>query len=166
MTFEEFVTTRGPSLVRLARLLSGDRHRAEDLVQDVLARAYVRWRRISATGRPDAYVRQMLINANRSWWRLGRNHELPYGASTREETVGSGDSMVVERDRLWQMVLTLPHRQRAVLVLRYYEDLDDAAIAEILNCSLPTVRTHAMRALGKLRDLSAQELANEIGGTR
>ncbi|AVT32622.1 SigE family RNA polymerase sigma factor [Plantactinospora sp. BC1] len=166
MTFEEFVTTRGASLVRLARLLSGDRHRAEDLVQDVLARAYVRWRRISATGRPEAYVRQMLVNANRSWWRLGRNRELPYAAPTRPEVVGGEDSMVVERDHLWQMVLTLPYRQRAVLVLRYYEDLDDSAIAEILDCSLPTVRTHAMRALGKLRDLRARELANEFGGTR
>ncbi|MBF9132607.1 hypothetical protein I0C86_27175 [Plantactinospora sp. S1510] len=84
MTFDEFVTTRGPSLVRLARLLSGDRHRAEDLVQDVLARAYVHWRRISATGRPDMYVRQMLVNANRSWWRLSRNRELPYGDSTHD----------------------------------------------------------------------------------
>ncbi|MBE1490712.1 SigE family RNA polymerase sigma factor [Plantactinospora soyae] len=166
MTFDEFVTTRGPSLVRLARLLAGDRHRAEDLVQDVLARAYVHWRRISAGGRQDAYVRQMLVNANRSWWRLARNHEMPYGDSTREETVGSSDSRVVERDRLWRMVLTLPHRQRAVLVLRYYEDLDDAAIAEILGCSLPTVRTHAMRALAKLRDLNVQELAKEMGGAR
>jgi RNA polymerase sigma-70 factor (sigma-E family) len=166
VTFDEFVTTRGPSLVRLARLLSGDRHRAEDLVQDVLARAYVHWRRISATDRPDVYVRQMLVNANRSWWRLRRNHEMPYDDSTREVSVGSGESMVVERDRLWQMVLTLPHRQRAVLVLRYYEDLDDGAIAEILDCALPTVRTHAMRALAKLRDLSAKELANETGGTR
>ncbi|MDW5330269.1 SigE family RNA polymerase sigma factor [Plantactinospora sp. KLBMP9567] len=166
MTFDEFVTTRGPSLVRLARLLSGDRHRAEDLVQDVLARAYVHWRRISATGRPDVYVRQMLVNANRSWWRLRRNHEMPYGDSTREEAVASGDSVVIERDRLWRMVLTLPYRQRAVLVLRYYEDLDDAAIGEILDCSLPTVRTHAMRALAKLRDLGAQELATEVGGIR
>jgi RNA polymerase sigma-70 factor (sigma-E family) len=166
VTFDEFVTTRGPGLVRLARLLSGDRHRAEDLVQDVLARAYVRWKRISATDRPDAYVRQMLINANRSWWRLGRNREVPYGGSVHERVVGSDDAAVVERDRLWQMVLTLPYRQRAVLVLRYYEDLDDAAIAEILGCALPTVRTHAMRALAKLRDLSAQELTNEIGGKR
>jgi RNA polymerase sigma-70 factor (sigma-E family) len=165
VTFEEYVTTRGPSLVRLARLLCGDPHRAEDLVQDVLAKAYVRWRKIAATDRADSYVRQMLINANRSWWRLLRNRELPLAEPARQETVVGTDSTLVERDAVWRMVLTLPRRQRAVLVLRYYEDLDDTSIAEILDCSLPTVRTHAMRALAKLRELNASELAPSTGGT-
>ena len=166
MTFEEYVTARGPGLVRLARLLCGDPHRAEDLVQEVLARAYVRWRRISATERPDSYVRRMLVNAHHSWWRLLKNRELPLAEPTSGETVDSTDSTVVERDAMWRMVLTLPYRQRAVLALRYYEDLDDASIAEILDCSLPTVRTHAMRALAKLRELNATQLASHTGGLR
>ncbi|MGY0233550.1 SigE family RNA polymerase sigma factor [Longispora urticae] len=164
MTFEEYVTARGPGLVRLARLLCGDPHRAEDLVQDVLAKAYARWRKISGTERPDLYVRQMLVNQNRSWWRLGRNRELAVSEPAATATVAGAESGVVERDALWRMVLSLPQRQRAVLVLRFYEDLDDAAIAEILDVSPVTVRTHAMRALARLRELHAPELAPSTGG--
>ncbi|SCG14499.1 Sigma-70 region 2 [Micromonospora echinofusca] len=76
MTFEEYVSSRGPALVRLARLLTGDEHRAEDLAQDVLARAYVHWRKIARADRPDVYVRRMLANANNSWWRRRSNREL------------------------------------------------------------------------------------------
>ena len=73
MTFDEYVLTRGPALVRFARLLTGDEHRAEDLAQEVLARAYVRWRRISGLDRPDLYLRRMLVNAHHSWWRRAVN---------------------------------------------------------------------------------------------
>jgi RNA polymerase sigma-70 factor (sigma-E family) len=163
VTFEEFVTTRGPGLVHLARLLSGDPDRAEDLVQDVLAKAYVRWGKIAATDRPELYVRQMLVNANRSWWRLSLNRELPLAEPVIEPAHTAAQS-IVERDAMWRMVLSLPHRQRAVLVLRYYEDLDDPSIAEILGCSLSTVRTHAMRGLTRLRDVSTPELARSKGG--
>jgi DNA-directed RNA polymerase specialized sigma24 family protein len=72
LTFDEYVASRGPALVRLARVLTADHHRAEDLAQDVLARAYVHWRRIQRTERPDVYVRRMLVNTNVSWWRRGR----------------------------------------------------------------------------------------------
>ncbi|GIG60763.1 RNA polymerase [Longispora fulva] len=164
MTFEEYVTARGPGLVRLARLLCGDPHRAEDLVQEVLAKAYARWRRIAGTERPDLYVRQMLVNQNRSWWRLGRNRELTVAEPAPAASVAGAECGVVERDALWRMVLALPERQRAVLVLRFYEDLDDAAIAEILDCSPATVRTHAMRALARLRALHAPEPAPSTGG--
>ena len=76
MTFEEYVGSRGPALIRLARLLTGDEHRAEDLTQDVLARAYVQWRKIAGADRPDVYVRRVLVNANASWWRRRSSHEL------------------------------------------------------------------------------------------
>lgn len=154
VTFEEFVHSRGAALVRFARLLTGDEHRADDLVQEVLAKAFVHWRQVAAAQRPDVYVRRMLVNANSSWWRRRANREVaaaeptPAGGPPATEDIGAA---VAARDELWRMVLTLPVRQRAVLVLRYYEDLDDAAIAEILGCSTITVRTTALRGLTTLR---------------
>lgn len=81
MTFEEYVSSRGPALVRLARLLTGDEHRAEDLTQEVLSRAYVHWRKIARADRPDVYVRRMLVNANNSWWRRRSSRELSTSVS-------------------------------------------------------------------------------------
>jgi RNA polymerase sigma-70 factor (sigma-E family) len=152
VTFEEYVLARGPGLVRLARLLVGDNHRAEDLVQDVLARAYPRWGRIVQADQPDRYLRRMLVNARNSWWRRRVNHEV--AVATVADRAGPDDlgGRSAERDAMWRLVLALPPRQRAVLVLRFYEDLDDASIADILGCSAVTVRSHAMRALANLRD--------------
>jgi RNA polymerase sigma-70 factor (sigma-E family) len=155
VTFEEYVRSRGPALVRLARLLTGDEYRAEDLAQDVLARAFVHWRRVQRADRPDVYVRRMLVNANASWWRRRSSGETPIDRrSDRPSDRPEADHGVLaaERDAMWRLVAALPDRQRAVLVLRYYEDLDDATIAEILDCSPATVRTHAMRALNTLRE--------------
>ncbi len=151
MTFEEYVQQRGPALVRLAGLLVGHRGLAEDLVQEVLAKAYVRWDRIVRADHPDRYLRRMLVNAHTSWWRRRSYHEA-VGVPVRDEAVsGAPDTEIAERDALWRLILTLPRRQRAVVVLRYYEDLDDLAIAQILDCTPVTVRTHAMRALAALR---------------
>ncbi|MGC5309618.1 SigE family RNA polymerase sigma factor [Micromonospora zamorensis] len=152
MTFEEYVGSRGPALIRLARLLTGDEHRAEDLTQEVLSRAYVHWRRISRADRPDVYVRRMLVNANNSWWRRRSNRELVVDTFADRAQRGDLGREAVERDEMWRLILGLPERQRAVLVLRFYEDLDDATIAQILDCSPVTVRTHAMRALANLRE--------------
>jgi len=152
VTFEEYVRARGPALVRLARLLTGDDHRAEDLAQDALARAFVHWRRVSRADRPDVYVRRMLVNANASWWRRRSSTERPTDRAVDHVAAGDHGAEAVERDAMWRLVLALPERQRAVLVLRYYEDLDDATIAEILDCSQVTVRTHAMRGLATLRE--------------
>ncbi|GAB3854200.1 hypothetical protein GCM10027610_085400 [Dactylosporangium cerinum] len=80
VTFEEYAFARTAALVRFARLLTGDEHRAEDLVQDVLARAYARWGRISRTDRPDVYVRRMLVNAHHSWWRRRSSGEVSVAA--------------------------------------------------------------------------------------
>jgi RNA polymerase sigma-70 factor (sigma-E family) len=150
-TFEQYVTARGPALVRFAILLTGDDHRAEDLVQDVLARAYLRWDAIGRTDLPDLYLRRMLVNASRSWWRRRANRELPVDRPTEPPTTGDLGAEAAERDAMWRLIARLPHRQRAVLVLRYYEDLDDATIAQVLDCSTTTVRTHAMRGLATLR---------------
>ncbi|MEV4717683.1 SigE family RNA polymerase sigma factor [Micromonospora noduli] len=152
MTFEEYVSTRGPALVRLARLLTGDEHRAEDLTQDVLARAYVHWRKIARADHPDVYVRRMLVNANTSWWRRRSSRELATAEFADRPGRGDLGGDAADRDEMWRLILGLPDRQRAVLVLRYYEDLDDPTIAQILGCSPVTVRTHAMRALSQLRE--------------
>ena len=151
MTFDEYALARGVALIRFARLLTGDEHRAEDLVQEVLAKAYVQWRRIGNQDRPDLYVRRMLVNAHHSWWRRAVNREIPVGAivdgAAGRDTAGEA----AERDALWRLVRELPPQQRTVIVLRYYEDLDDATIAELLHCAQGTVRTQAKRALDKLQ---------------
>jgi len=155
MTFEEYVRLRGPALVRLARLLAHDRHAGDDLAQEVLARAYVHWGRIIRDGDPDAYLRRMLVNAHISQWRRHRSRVLVGGKAggVVDEPAAGWDiaHATAERDALWRLVVDLSPRQRATIVLRYYEDLDDDAIAAILDCSPATVRTHAMRALATLR---------------
>ncbi|RZU50805.1 RNA polymerase sigma-70 factor (sigma-E family) [Krasilnikovia cinnamomea] len=151
MTFEEYAFARSGALMRLARLLCGDEHRAEDLVQEILARAFARWGRISRMGQPDMYVRRMLVNAHHSWWRRRSSYESPVAVVGERSAAVDEAAEVVERDALWQLVCALPRRQKTVIVLRYYEDLDDGAIAEIMGCSTGTVRTHAMRALMALR---------------
>ncbi|MFF0654730.1 SigE family RNA polymerase sigma factor [Micromonospora tulbaghiae] len=164
MTFEEYAFARTSALVRLARLLTGDEHRAEDLVQDVLARAYARWARISRTDRPDAYVRRMLVNAHHSWWRRRSSQEISVAVVDDRPDATDEAAGVTERDVLWRLVCALPMRQRTVIVLRYYEDLDDAMIAEILDCSTGTVRTHAKRALTALRKRQEASASVRTGG--
>jgi RNA polymerase sigma-70 factor (sigma-E family) len=167
LEFAEYVAARGAALVRFAILLTGDDHRAQDLAQEVLARAYLRWDRVSRTDRPDLYVRRMLINASRSWWRRPTNRELPVERPPAEPApAGDPSADVVERDAIWRLIARLPHRQRAVLVLRYYEDLDDATIAEVLECSATTVRTHAMRGLNLLRRYYGAGPSEGIGTAR
>ncbi|GAA1509902.1 SigE family RNA polymerase sigma factor [Dactylosporangium maewongense] len=163
VTFEEYAFARAGALLRFARLLTDDEHRAEDLVQDVLAKAYARWGRIARTDRPDVYVRRMLVNTHHSWWRRRSSREVTVEAVGERPATGDEAAEVAERDALWRLVRQLPKRQRTVIVLRYYEDLDDARIAEILDCSTGTVRTHAKRALDTLR---AAPSAISTGGSR
>lgn len=150
MTFEEYVRLRGAALVRLARLLAREPHLGDDLAQEVLARAMVRWRRIIRGGDPDAYLRRMLVNANISRWRrYGSRVVLVAEDSPTATDDSSGQSG--DRDALWRLIVELPAQQRAALVLRFYEDMDDVAIANILDCKPATVRSHVMRALSRLR---------------
>jgi RNA polymerase sigma-70 factor (sigma-E family) len=161
VTFEEYVAARGAALVRFATLLTGDDHRAQDLAQEALAKAYLSWRRIRRTDRPDVYVRRLLVNADRSWWRRRSSREVPVDRTRDPVAVGDIGQDAGERDAMWRLILRLSERQRAVIVLRYYEDLDDNTIAEILNCSAVTVRTHAMRALAALREWADLESGTE-----
>jgi RNA polymerase sigma-70 factor (sigma-E family) len=156
VTFEEYVLVRGVALVRFARLLTGDEHRAEDLVQDVLAKAYLQWRRVGGLDRPDLYVRRMVVNAHHSWRRRRANQELTVAAVQDSPTARDAATESAERDAVWRLVRQLSPRQRTVIVLRYYEDYDDATIADLLQCSQGTVRTQAMRALAKLQRLQTE----------
>ncbi|MFG2044912.1 SigE family RNA polymerase sigma factor [Dactylosporangium sp. NPDC048998] len=156
MEFDDYVRQRGAALVRLGRLLTGDRHQGEDLAQDVLARAFVRWELIAADP-PDPYLRRMLVNAAISRWRLASSREV--AVAEPYDTPGPCDlgAEAAERDATWRLIRALPPKQRAAVVLRYYEDLDDTAIAELLNCSRETVRSQVKRALDSLRARLAEE---------
>jgi RNA polymerase sigma-70 factor (sigma-E family) len=157
VTFDEYVRTRGPALVRLGWLIAGDRHLGEDLVQEVLTRAYPRWNRILAGGRPEVYLRRMLVNSHVSWRRKRSSTEITDGGDHGDgpAPVDGPDlqTQAAERDAMWRLIRQLPPKQRITVVLRFYEDLDDTSIAEILGCSPVTVRTHTMRALATLRVL-------------
>ena len=153
-SFEEFVANRGSALTRFAYVLCGDHHLAEDLVQEVLARMHGRWARIERdVDRPEAYVRQAVVREFLTWRRRRSSSEssvadIPEGTTGRRED--SAHALAV-RDELWTALATLPRSQRAVLVLRFYEDLADARIAEVLGCSEVTVRGYALRGLARLR---------------
>lgn len=144
--FDDFVLGRGPALVRFAHALSGDRQLAEDLVQDVLVKAHRRWDRLDS---PEAYLRTALCRELISWRRRRSHRERP--AELPDFSGGAAPDDVVERDAVWRMLGELPRRQRAVLVLRYWEALPDREIAALLACSEGTVRSSAARAFAVLR---------------
>jgi RNA polymerase sigma-70 factor (sigma-E family) len=147
--FSAFAVSRWPGLVRLAFGLTGDRWTAEDLAQAALARAYVAWRRIDRADDPDAYLRRILVNASKRRFRRRRVTEQP--GDPPETAVEGPAELVSERAALLAALRQLPPRQRAVVVLRYWEDLTDAQIAATLSCSPGTVRSQLSRALAKLR---------------
>jgi RNA polymerase sigma-70 factor (sigma-E family) len=156
LRFEDFVHSRLPGLLRYAHLLAGNPHDASDLVQTALERTGVRWRSVVAGGAPDAYVRKAILNAHVSRWRRRRRETLV-------AEVSEGDYVATRagneggRDEMWAALATLPRRQRAVLVLRYYEDLSEREIATVLGISTGTVKSQASRALQALRSAMAAE---------
>ncbi|MFD6636816.1 SigE family RNA polymerase sigma factor [Micromonospora chalcea] len=152
MTFEGFVAEHGQSLLRLAFVLSGNRQLAEDLTQSALVDAYRHWSKVVAARSPEAYVRRMLINAHLSWRRRRWTSERPaeLGEAAAVEMRDPSDA-VVERENLRTLLAGLAPRARTVLVLRYYLDLDDAAIAEAMGVTESAVRATASRALARLR---------------
>jgi RNA polymerase sigma-70 factor (sigma-E family) len=163
VTFDQFAVARLPSLLRYAIVLTGDRDLAQDIVQEVLARAQVKWRRISDADSPEAYVRRMVLNEYLSWrrsWAARNVHAVGERLVDLDDARGGVSDHaqdVVEADELWNRLAVLGRKQRAVLVLRYYEQLEDRAIADLLGCSPATVRSHASRALKTLRLSSEQQ---------
>jgi len=158
VSFDEMVRTTERRLLRLGLMLSGSLHGAEDLVQTVFARAHRRWDRISSLDHPEAYLRTMVVNEFLSWRRLLKNHEIPLAEPLDQPTDDDIGARQAQRDATWRLLAALPRRQRTVLVLRYYEDLPDDEIAELLGIAPGTVRSNAARGLATLRDkLPAEE---------
>lgn len=153
--FAEWVAARGPSLLRLAYLLTGSSAEAEDVVQDALSRALPRWSRISSLEDPDAYVRRMVINGHTSWWRRFRKRESPVEVlPDRGAADGAGlDEAARTDDRLlvWQACLRLPEDQRVAVVLRYWEQREYAEIAALTGVAEGTVRSRVSRGIAALR---------------
>lgn len=148
--FREFMHGRWPAMVRLAYALTGDPGHAEDVAQAAFARAYAAWPRIVKAGNPDAYVRKIVVNENRSRFRKQRVAE--HLTSAPPEQAGrTEDRNVEDYSALVDALRALGPRQRAVVVLRYWLDLTEAEVAATLNCSVGTVKSQASRALATLR---------------
>jgi RNA polymerase sigma-70 factor (sigma-E family) len=149
--FEAFVAARSDDLMRTAVLLTSDRGHAEDLVQTALVKAYRRWGRIEGTD-PYPYVRRILVTSAASWRRLRTTQEIVALPAHDPASPDTTDD-VAERQRMAAALATLPPRMRAVLVLRYAEDLSEAATADALGCSVSTVKSQTGRGLARLRTL-------------
>lgn len=146
--FDDFVRMRTTALLRVAYLLTGDRHAAEDLLQEVLEQMYVRWPRID--GPPDVYARRALVNRSTNRWRRrGRRPETALANHDVAQPDLSDD--VVVRDAVVSALRALPPRQRAAVVLRYLEDLPVVEVARALNCSEGAVKSNTSRGLERLR---------------
>lgn len=164
--FEAWMLARQAWLHRVAFLISGDEHAADELTQATLAKLYLSWDRITDHGRLEAYARRTLLNEHRSGWRRPfRRREvsvdrLPEGGRYGEHQDVHDDGV---HDALWAGVQSLPDRQRAVLVLRYYEELTEAETAATLGISPGTVKSQCSKALARLRRDLGPDLASDLG---
>ncbi|HVE74334.1 MAG TPA: SigE family RNA polymerase sigma factor [Mycobacteriales bacterium] len=148
--FTALVDGASPRLLRTAYLLTGDWGRAEDLLQTALAKTWLRWGSLRDAGAAEAYVRRILVTTAGKSWRRRWHGEVPTDALP----VHAGNdhfALVDDRDALRRSLATLTQRQRSVVVLRYYEDLSEAEVADLLGCSVGTIKSTASRALAGLR---------------
>jgi RNA polymerase sigma-70 factor (sigma-E family) len=161
--FEEFVRSRSSGLARVAYLLTGDTHLAEELLQDVLARVVDRWPAIVRGGDPEPYVRRVLYNRAVDGWRHRRRHvsleRLAHDPREELKALADDAEIVARRVALRDALARLTPRQRAVLILRFYEDYTEVRAAAVLGCSVNTVKSQIRHALERLRAL-APELAD------
>ncbi|MDQ0962272.1 RNA polymerase sigma-70 factor (sigma-E family) [Streptomyces sp. B4I13] len=163
--FRAFVVGRWPRLMRTAFLLTGEQHAAEDLVQSTLEQVYVAWRRVRAADEPEAYVRRVMVNAHARRHRKKLRELLAPrddGPGLAHETPAPGDLIARADDRqtLLRALAALPPRQRAAVVLRYWEDLTETQTAEATGCSVGTVKSNAAKGIAKLRAIP--ELADGV----
>ncbi|KAA1421298.1 SigE family RNA polymerase sigma factor [Nocardioides humilatus] len=161
--FTEYLAVRQPTLLRTAYLLTGDRHQAEDILQTSLAKLYLAWDKVHDRGAVDAYVRRIMVNENNSLWRRAwkkrewATDEVPEGAPHHDH-YDDGTN-----DQLWAVVQTLPPKARSVVVLRYYEQMSEAEVADALGISVGTVKSQCSRALSALRERVPAELHPRYG---
>ena len=158
-SFSEWAAHAQRRLLRTAVLLTGDHQRAEDLVQEALVKVALRWRRLR-DGRPDAYARQIIVRDNISWWRKHRREVIVEPPETAAVDVSGATERRLLLDRA---LAALTPRQRAVVVLRYYDDLTEQATAEVLGVALGTVKSQTHLALRRLAE-AAPELAELLEG--
>ena len=154
--FDAFVRARLPELLRFGRALTGSEEAGADLVQDALERTLLAWNRLESRDEPEGYVRRIMVNRNISIWRK-------FGRERTTDPLDLVDSGAGHHDRpfdddLWRAIQQLPTKQRAVIALRYYEDLSEADIARTLGCSVGTVKSQASKAMAKLRALVPRDV--------
>ncbi len=153
VTYDEFVDARLQALLRYAVMLTGDAHTAQDLVQETMIRVQLKWRKVASSNQPERYVRRMLTNAYIDLHRGSWLRRVVLRAEPIEPpAVADHADASADRDEMWELLARLPRKQRAALVLRYYEGLSDAEIADVLDCAVGTVRAHISRALATLRE--------------
>ncbi|WP_067829872.1 SigE family RNA polymerase sigma factor [Actinomadura kijaniata] len=161
--FEEFVRARTPALLRSAYLLTGDQHLAEDLVQTALARTHGAWRRLERAGNADAYTRKVMYHLQVRRWQRRRFTETTLDrAADRASPAGASPDDCVD---LRRALLRLAPRQRAVIVLRFFEDRSEAETAALLGCSVGTIKSQTARGLVRLRALLAEPTNQETSRT-
>ena len=157
-SFEEWATARVPALLRFGYLVTGSHDAADEAVQTALAQALAGWERISRVEDPERYVRRMVANAHVSGWRAFGRRVTPVAEVRPDDHAGDHALTVARHDAVWRVCRALPERQRAAVVLRFYEDLDYPEIAATLQCAEATVRSYVHRALAALRvELERQE---------
>jgi len=155
--FEAYVHTRSPALLRMAFLLTGDTHLAEDLVQTALAKVVDRWTALVAQGDPHPYVRTVVLHTALGRRRRRWQGERPSASVPDAADPADAEAAAIGRERLRGALLALPPRQRAAVILRHYEDLSEADAAKALGCSAGTVKSQTARGLARLRTLLADD---------
>jgi RNA polymerase sigma-70 factor (sigma-E family) len=158
-SFDEYVAARSRALWRSAWLLTGDRHRAEDLVQTALLKCWRRWDRITDAEAVEAYVRRTMVTTYTDWWRRRWNGELPTSELPEPEPPAAADPGL--RHDVLAALARLPRGQRAVVVLRYFDDLTEAQTAAALGIGIGTVKSQTSRALRSLRESGLLEESDE-----
>ena len=163
LAFERLVRDRGPALLRTAYLLTGDPYLAEDLLQASLAKTYLRWGRLRHEEAAESYVRKIMVSLNTRWWRRRWKGERPTAVLPEPATGLDDYAAVDDRDEVRSLLTSLAPRQRAVLVLRFYEDRSERDTADLLGISVGTVKSTTARALSKLRNSPGRP---EVPGVR
>jgi RNA polymerase sigma-70 factor (sigma-E family) len=157
--FTDFAAAHAGGLFRTAYLVVGDHQLAEDLVQEALVKTYVAWPRIRDHGKATAYARKAVVTTAISWSRRRSFHERPQEALPDPPAADPVDGIGV-RDGLWHEIASLPPRQRAAIVLRYYEDLSESRTAEVMGCSVGTVKSQVSTGLARLRRQAGRDVVS------